>query len=193
MELQKVATSGQKSGPCGTQRVLSIQLFQKDLKRSITKYISAIKHFNPTPGACTSFLFRIQRSMVVSNAVLQPNITISLLYGNAVHEATAKISGSASDIISTQWTFFVCVATACFCFFWCRKVHATDFHERSKFKTGVSNTRPACGPQWRFVWPAMFSGNFQIIKMYVAKRLETRCREIIKPKLNDTVRCSSRP
>jgi len=53
--------------------------------------------------------------------------------------------------------------------------------QKSSFKAGVSNTRPA-----------ILSGNFKIINIYVAKCLEKICREIIEPNLNDT-QCGFRP
>jgi len=49
-------------------------------------------------------------------------------------------------------------------------------------------SRPA-GRMWparSFCAAGMRLGNFQIINIYVAKRLEKRCREIIESKLNDT-------
>jgi len=54
---------------------------------------------------------------------------------------------------------------------------------------GVSNTRPGRG---RFVSPRVLFGNFEIFAIYVAKRLEKRCRNINEPKLNAT-QCGFHP
>ena len=40
--------------------------------------------------------------------------------------------------------------------------------------------------------PAMLFGNSEIFNIYVAKRLENRCREMNEPKLNDT-QCGFHP
>ena len=52
-------------------------------------------------------------------------------------------------------------------------------------KSGVSNTRAACGPRGPSVRPAMLFGTFQIMNIYIAKCLEKRCRKVIEPNLND--------
>jgi len=56
---------------------------------------------------------------------------------------------------------------------------------KSRYRSGVSNMRAACGPRRLVVRPAMLFGNFQIINIYVSKCLKKRYRKIIEPKLED--------